>query len=139
MRWLSSRSNRAREEMATTRRFSRLCAMSRFPIEETLEQGKIERHSNTPRLHALHQRGVSFQLRRIALPLPLQESLQVGAGVPAGLVVHDPAHAVPVHEGPVDDSGLETPLLQEAQSVFAARLRVRLQQPAPAFVLEGIA
>src|SRR5579863_10055499 len=98
MRCPSSRSNRAREEMATTRRFSRLWAMSRFPLEEALQQREIQRHFNTLCAETAHQRGVTFQLRRVTLLLALQEGLEVGTRVPARLVVHDPAHALCVHE-----------------------------------------
>src|SRR5690242_9640984 len=104
MRWPSSRSNRAREEMATTRQFSRLSAMDGFPCQETLQQGEIQRHSNTPRLQPAHERRVAFQLRRVARAFLLQEGIHVAAVVAAGLVVHDPAHSLRDDEGAVDDA-----------------------------------
>src|SRR5690349_275611 len=119
MRWPSSRSNRAREEMAMTRQFSRLSAMGGFPIQETLQQGEIERHSNTPRLKAAHERRVALQLRRVARAFLLQECIYITTMVTAGLVVDDPAHVVLVHEGAVDDTGLQAPVAHGAQGVLA--------------------
>src|ERR1041384_2288052 len=122
MRWLSSRSNRAREEMATTRRFSRLWAMVRFPGEEALHEGEIERHFNTRCSQVPHQGCVSFQLRRVARPLLLQERFDVGAAVAAGLIIDYPTCAVRIHEAAVDDAGLQPSVTQQAERVLAARL-----------------
>src|SRR5690348_5992887 len=113
MRWLSSRSNRAREEMATTRRFSRLWAMWEFPGEEALQQREIQRHFNTRGSETPYQGGIALQLRRVTQPFPFQEGVQVRSGMAAGLVVHDPAHPLLVHEAAVDDAGLEPPVLQQ--------------------------
>src|SRR5690242_13637823 len=102
MRWPSSRSNRAREEMAMTRQFSRFSAIGGCPFREALHEGEVGRHSNTPCLEAAHQRCVAFQLRGVTPALLLEERIDVAAAVPAGLVIHDPAHPVLVHEAAVD-------------------------------------
>src|SRR5580698_2968650 len=124
MRWPSSRSNRAREEIATTRQFSRLSAMPRFPFDQALQQGEIQRHFNTPCLQAAHQSRVTIQLRRVTLALLFQERIHVGTAMPAGLVIHYPAHTRIVHEGAIDDTGLETAVLHQAEGVLAPRFRV---------------
>src|SRR5487761_2554438 len=108
MRWLSSKSNSAREEIATTRQCARLSAIGGFPFHEAPQQREVQSHFNTPLFQAAYQLGVTIQLLAVARLLLCQKRLDIAAAVAAGLVIHDPAGPVLVNEGAVNDTRGQT-------------------------------
>src|SRR6185295_17162716 len=79
---------------------------------------------------------VVVELRRVARDLVVQVRVKVAAAMLAGLEVHDPAHALLVLDVAVDAHTLAR---GRGDAMFAARERMRAEDPAAARVGKGVA
>ena len=76
---------------------------------------------SAPGIEPRHDLGVALQLRPVALLLAVQKFLHATALVAAGLVVDDPARAVGVDEGAVDDQVEQDRPSTSAVRAYSAR------------------
>src|SRR3990172_7388182 len=88
------------------------------PLPPAPQQRVIESEPDRPRIHAPDQGGIFFQLRPVALVLLIQEGIHVRTFVPAGFVVHHPAHTLFIHKRAVDDDIDYPPLMESADGIF---------------------
>src|SRR4051812_46694971 len=113
------------------------------PLAPAAEQREVQAKGDRGALSpsAGESSGIAFGLRGKPLLFAVEEGGGVGAFGAAGFVVDDPAAAVGIDEGAVDDH-VAPPAMRiaagsDTQAVFVACLALRPQQPAAALVLDG--
>src|SRR3954468_6745396 len=97
----------------------------------------VERKVEPP-ARAAKRRGIGFKLGGVAAAFLIEERLDRGAFVPAGLEVDHPEPPVRVAEYAIHYVGTPATGRVDPHAVFAARESMRAEDPAPAFIGERV-
>src|SRR3954447_24658330 len=89
-----------------------------FPFAPARDEREVQAE---PRALTADEARVRGELRRVALALAVEKTFEAGALVAARLVVDDPAPALVVDEGAVDDHADPRAVRDAREAVFVAR------------------